>query len=406
MNEKIQNTAEKIRRKGRYGDTLLAHINPYEAEQLANQRGGYSVNPNTGLLEFYNLRDFLGDVAGVGGTILGGMTGPLGGAVGSSVGFGLRDLIKGNKFKTSNLLKNAAIGSAVGYAIPKFSDFINSNNTKNVTSISSSKTKPSSSGVQSLYKHLPAVAAGDSGEDETEENEGGNKKKKKENKTFWEKLQTNTSDYFTKPENIFTAGTGLAAIIGSRDSEERNLQRKIREMKAINQAMKPTYEDIDDQIAKHYYAQTQKNKHRRGYLSSFPEIEPLYRKTNSDDDFKKTGKWFSYYNNPNFTGEPLAMKKGGGVENHGCVIEEEFSFPFSISKFLKGETGGQDDTVPILASDGEYVIDASTVSDLGDGNSKAGAKKLDEMVTEVRKHKRGGKTNLPPKSKSIFKYIK
>lgn len=71
---------------------------------------------------------------------------------------------------------------------------------------------------------------------------------------------------------------------------------------------------------------------------------------------------------------------------------------------VDGATGGQDDVVPILGSHGEYVLDASTVSDLGDGNTTAGAERLDEMVEAVRRHKRGRRT-LPPMAKSPLEYM-
>ena len=38
-------------------------------------------------------------------------------------------------------------------------------------------------------------------------------------------------------------------------------------------------------------------------------------------------------------------------------------------------------------SDGEYVIDAETVSMLGDGSNKAGAEVLNDMRKSIRKHK-------------------
>lgn len=41
--------------KGRYGDTMLAHINPQEAALLKSMGGAGSINPNTGLPEFYGV---------------------------------------------------------------------------------------------------------------------------------------------------------------------------------------------------------------------------------------------------------------------------------------------------------------------------------------------------------------
>jgi hypothetical protein len=54
---------------------------------------------------------------------------------------------------------------------------------------------------------------------------------------------------------------------------------------------------------------------------------------------------------------------------------------------VEGPGTGRSDDIPAVLSDGEYVIDAETVALLGDGSSKAGAKKLDDLRVKVRKHK-------------------
>lgn len=54
---------------------------------------------------------------------------------------------------------------------------------------------------------------------------------------------------------------------------------------------------------------------------------------------------------------------------------------------VNGAGTGRSDDIPAVLSDGEYVIDAETVALLGDGSSKAGAKKLDDLRVKVRKHK-------------------
>jgi hypothetical protein len=67
---------------------------------------------------------------------------------------------------------------------------------------------------------------------------------------------------------------------------------------------------------------------------------------------------------------PMAMAKGGRST-------------FAVN----GPGTGRSDDIPAVLSDGEYVIDAETVALLGDGSSKAGAKKLDDLRVKVRKHK-------------------
>jgi hypothetical protein len=54
---------------------------------------------------------------------------------------------------------------------------------------------------------------------------------------------------------------------------------------------------------------------------------------------------------------------------------------------VRGPGTGRSDEIPALLSDGEYVIDAETVSMLGDGSGEAGAKRLDELRIKIRKHK-------------------
>ena len=68
-------------------------------------------------------------------------------------------------------------------------------------------------------------------------------------------------------------------------------------------------------------------------------------------------------------------------------------------KYLDGSTDGMADRVPARIdgrqearlSDGEFVIPADVVSHLGNGNSDAGAKVLDQMMSRVRKERTGNK---------------
>jgi hypothetical protein len=77
-------------------------------------------------------------------------------------------------------------------------------------------------------------------------------------------------------------------------------------------------------------------------------------------------------------------------------------------KYVKGGGTGTSDDIPAVLSDGEYVIDAQTVSMLGDGSSDAGAAKLDKMREEIRKHK--GKAlaqgKFAPNAKGPLSYMK
>lgn len=68
-------------------------------------------------------------------------------------------------------------------------------------------------------------------------------------------------------------------------------------------------------------------------------------------------------------------------------------------KYLDGSTDGMADkipatingTQPAALSDGEFVIPADVVSHLGNGNSDAGARVLEQMMARVRKERTGNK---------------
>lgn len=100
--------------------------------------------------------------------------------------------------------------------------------------------------------------------------------------------------------------------------------------------------------------------------------------------------------------------KGGEVKGGLLNLAEQMMHMMAGQKgLIPGEAGGQDDVVDIKAAPGEYVMDAEVVSALGDGNNEEGARKLDKMRFNIRKHKRsGGLSSIPPKAKKPEQYVK
>ena len=45
--------AQKVQKHGRFGDTLVAHLSRSEADLLKKAGGSGTINPRTGLVEFY-----------------------------------------------------------------------------------------------------------------------------------------------------------------------------------------------------------------------------------------------------------------------------------------------------------------------------------------------------------------
>lgn len=70
--------------------------------------------------------------------------------------------------------------------------------------------------------------------------------------------------------------------------------------------------------------------------------------------------------------------------------------------YVKGRGDGQSDDIPAMLADGEYVFDADTVAQLGNGSSDAGAKLLDHFRESLREHKRSAHASkIPPKANPL-----
>jgi hypothetical protein len=83
----------------------------------------------------------------------------------------------------------------------------------------------------------------------------------------------------------------------------------------------------------------------------------------------------------NYVQQPTGMAHGGSFAAKGGGMKPRTQFAVS------GPGDGRSDDIPAVLSDGEYVMDAETVALLGNGSPKAGAKKLDDLRVNIRKHK-------------------
>jgi hypothetical protein len=90
---------------------------------------------------------------------------------------------------------------------------------------------------------------------------------------------------------------------------------------------------------------------------------------------------------------------GTGGQADGGLIRR-----YGMGGYVPGDHGGMDDTVPAAIdgmqpaalSSGEFVIPADVIAMLGDGNSAAGAKKVEAAISKIRKTKYG-RDKQPPK---------
>lgn len=109
----LRQQADRVRAAGRKGDSMLAHITPFEANALMRMGGGGTINPKTGLPEF-GLWDTIKGVLKIGAQILGTailtpFVGPI--AAGAIVG-GVSSLLSGGN--AGDALKSAVFGGITG----------------------------------------------------------------------------------------------------------------------------------------------------------------------------------------------------------------------------------------------------------------------------------------------------
>ncbi len=98
-------------------------------------------------------------------------------------------------------------------------------------------------------------------------------------------------------------------------------------------------------------------------------------------------------------GVPMPEQPPGGMAVGGLN---------TVARLVRGGGTGRDDTVAARLSDGEYVMDAETVAMLGDGSTKAGAQRLDQLREQLRRHKGRAlsRGKFSPNAKSPLAYLK
>ena len=417
--------AEMIRKQGNGEDTILAHISPVEAHILKSLGGSGTINKKTGLPEFKprwlkKAQKWLaGSVGGGAGAVIGNMIMPgIGGIIGGALGGAAGSAVRGRKDYLQAGIRGAGMGAMLPSAASAAGWGANAMGAKgagtaltnygNANAILPSIGLGGSSGGQYASPAATMMSLNGMG--------GGTSSPAQymqappvDNRSFMEKLGDNSKDYLTQPSNLLHLGTAAAQFIGrEKPVKPKSPEQIADEERRYRNASRLTPAELE---AEEEYNFARREAARRlkynALREKLGEIGSLHRRVNSPEEYGQKGRWLEYYDNPELSGEPIRMKDGGEVHNSPYnYMTEEVMSPNSLIGYLQGNTGGQDDLIDAKLSDGEYVIDAATVSDLGDGNNGAGARKLDAFRERVRRHKRGGKISLPPKAKSLEHYLR
>lgn len=450
--------AQMLQSQGNGEDTILAHINPLEATLLKNIGGSGTINPKTGLVQFglfKNPKKWLKSQVGpMLGMVLGNMMLPgLGGVIGGSLGGAAGAAVRGK-----NVGRAALKGALKGVALPSLASLAGSglssagatgtggylsnygaNNAimpaldkalgfgAGAGAAASASSAPS--GFSTSY-NIPSYLTPSAGSGTGVASLGS-----AGSSDFLGSLMGKTKDFLTEPANLLTLAS-VGSQIANRP-KEKTPERQADEQKRLQRALQLTPDEMRNQEA--YLTANEQMKRRIARNKFLPEerlgnIDPVYMRSNTPEEFAKKRKWIEYYDNPDFKGNPLRFAKGGAPLLEMLMGANSPAEP--EVELIEGRTGGQDDKRPTKLRPKTFIVEASTVSDLGDGNTHAGVDKIDALVSDgevkispegvakvgkgnvnrgisrlermvknVRKHKRSN-GKFPPKAKSLEAYMR
>ena len=408
--------AKQLRRAGRNGDTMLAHINPREAQILKQAGGSGTINPSTGLPEYFNFGDIFKLVLPIAldfiapgiGTTLGTALGAsatwapaLGGAL---IGAGTSAITGGNP------LQGAIMGGMGGGLGGNLGQMFAPDASAATQGLLGSGLAGAVGGMASGRGPLEGAVQG--------------------------ALGSYIGNKVGGMGGSGAVGTGLAAgsdnfrnaMVAGYDPQTALTSGALSGLAAG--MLKPSQTAVDS-----LGSPATKTDAKSGF--SFDKLGNLLPfaglLSSGSSDAQQAVKSMSpeqqeYFNRPSIKWDWPKMQRDASnanmslsqfmAQNWPQVTSGTYNLPVvtkarggplsQIAYMARGSGSGRDDTIDARLSDGEYVIDAETVALLGDGSSKMGAQRLDLMREQIRKQK--GKAlvrgKFSPDAKSPLAYLR
>lgn len=309
LNGALKVAARDVRDAGRFGDQHVVHVNDRELAEMEDAWGSPTVNPDTGLPEFFDLGGILGAVSGV--------LGPVGQI--AQAALPIASMIMGSYGSQAGMP-----AGAMGQVIPQRQRY------------GQDTADPDS------YVTGTPTPSGDTGL-------GG-----------WFNRNSGT----IMP---LLGGLGMGLLDKFFAPDIPSPAKQLAQLQAAVSANNPEWNKP-----------LQKQQYHQDAVFDPNTDWTHYGESAGTHDF------FPGEDNQGFT--PKAAEGG--------IMQMR-----SAGRMYKGPGGGQDDKIPAYLSNGEYVIDATTVSDLGDGDPETGAAKLDQFRSAIARQK-GRKRKVPPKAHS------
>lgn len=413
---------EKLRMEGTGDDKELVIITPFILETLTELAGREpKTNPHNGLPEFGWFHEIIRAVGAIGGAILGG---PIGAGLGRTLAGAVTGQSLGNAARAGlqsgalSLGANAIAGlTGLGGAIPGLgggvSGLLGGGMYSPLSGLKQLIGTPGGGlvsgmknvvGADTVGKMLPASAYGGNSIQAAGQSGGGG--------GFLGNILGGGIG------NVLPlVGSGLLMAKGHRDEQKsiRDYQKALQEsenrQKAETEAQRERmgFNDKLKPVEPYRRRQIEPNITREQYLRG---VEPRYFENYAEggaikgigkgqqDNIPKDIKENSY-----IIDASTVSDIGDGSTDAGFKELDRYFSQFPSSESNSNESKAKGGFIKAMVSDGEYEIPPEKVTAIGGGSNEKGAKILKKFVEQVRSRKRTSGEKLPPKSKPVGGYL-
>ena len=347
----LVHAAKQIEAQGRGPDTSLAHISPDESAMLDYMQGGRRMNPVTGLPEYSLFGKILKAVAKIGASTVGFM---YGGPMGAAAASAAVSKLTGDSWKSA-LTTGAVSGLTSG--IGSYASGVGSGTSglSKLGEIATTSGNTIASRAADMAIMQKAVDAGSAA------------------------VPSAVDSALMNPTAVSAAAPAAATGLGGLGSNIMNAGYGAAGA-ALGAAI-PNKGTPATPLPTPYQ------------VPYDPNNVPSWMRRPSQQQQIAVSPMNTYQN---YAPEMQTYADGGDVAPVGMGLPQSAAMPQLMSAaqfgYLNARTGGRiagpgdgkSDDIPALLSNGEHVIDAATVSDLGNGDNDTGQKRLEEIKHKIR----------------------
>lgn len=374
--------AEELAREGRFGDTMLAHISPEEARMLEAMGGAGTINPQTGLPEYFSWKKLFkkaGPLLGIAASLFGG---PLAGALVGGISGGFSG--PGGKFNWKRGLLTGIASYGLGQLGKGLTGAADAGAAATSTVPGEVAKGVTTDIAGSVAKAIPAQAAPTVASDAAKS-------------IMFQNAGTQAGTQAAAQTAIPAAGDivsrGMSAIADKGTTLFEGAKNLVTNAPGAAEGFKAAASMTPYQATMTAALPTMAVSGMDEATKQQMEVDRIKSQKEEEEERNR------------LMAQQLMGGIGFGMARGGLsmLARGGASGPPNTPRTINGAGDGMSDSVPATIegiqearlADGEFVIPADVVADLGNGSSNAGAKQLYAMMNRIRKS-RHGTTKQPP----------